>query len=59
MRNTKIRIKVPVTRYTIRPFEEKHPTGVKPNVPIELTKEELLSYKDIWLLKAIKFAANH
>lgn len=57
--NTKIRIKVPVTRYTIRPFESQHPTGVKPNVPIELTKTELLSFKDIWLLKTIEFVNNY
>lgn len=57
--NTKIRIKVPVTRYTIRPFETQHPTGVKPNVPMDLTKAELLSYKDIWLLKSIEFVTNY
>jgi hypothetical protein len=53
--NTKLRIKIPVTRYTIRPESELTNHGVLPDFRIELSKNQLLSFEDEELKLALKW----
>lgn len=57
--NTKIRIKIPVTRYTIRPENELTSHGVLPDYEITLNKDQLISYEDEELKMAIQWILNH
>lgn len=56
--NTKIRIKIPVTRYTIRPESELTNHGVYPDFNIKLEKDQLLSFEDEELKLALKWIMN-
>jgi C-terminal processing protease CtpA/Prc len=56
--NTKIRMKIPVTRYTIRPESELTNHGVFPDFRIALNKSQLLSFEDEELKLAIDWLSK-